>query len=168
MSYVLFKQCSKCQLEKSAHEFSKNNNAKDGLGAYCRDCKKQYSRNRYQNPLIKQKQTLAVKLWQRQNKHRLKKQQDLYNSKPWCRARVNIAGGLSGLTPRVKSSVGLSTEEFRLFIEKLLPVGMSWNDYGSKWKIQRIKPISSFDLNNPIEVLNINHYSNLKVVEFKG
>jgi hypothetical protein len=40
------KICSKCKIEKSIEEFYKNNQNKDGLKSWCKDCHKEDSRKR--------------------------------------------------------------------------------------------------------------------------
>lgn len=44
------KLCSKCRMVKSAENFSKNRNTKDGLDIICKDCKRAYQKERRQNP----------------------------------------------------------------------------------------------------------------------
>jgi len=39
---------------------------------------------------------------------------------------------------------------------------MSWNNYGSEWHIDHIKPLSAFDLTNPDKFKKACHYSNLQ------
>ena len=39
---------------------------------------------------------------------------------------------------------------------------MSWDNYGSSWHIDHIKPLSKFDLTNPKEFKEACHYSNLQ------
>lgn len=41
------KMCSKCKSEKDKGEFYNSNVTKDGLNAWCKDCEKEYRRQRY-------------------------------------------------------------------------------------------------------------------------
>ena len=41
------KICSKCRIQKNKNEFGKNKSKKDGLCAYCFDCRKQYTKENY-------------------------------------------------------------------------------------------------------------------------
>jgi hypothetical protein len=39
---------------------------------------------------------------------------------------------------------------------------MTWENWGTKWEIDHIKPLRNFNLNNRDEFLKANHYSNLR------
>lgn len=41
------KVCGKCKQEKNAEEFYRSNVTKDGLNAWCKECEKEYRRQRY-------------------------------------------------------------------------------------------------------------------------
>ena len=43
------KVCTKCNKEKELSEFYKHPNKKSGVSNNCKDCEKDYSRNRYAN-----------------------------------------------------------------------------------------------------------------------
>ena len=43
------KQCSKCKRVKSVSEFSKDKRYKDNYKNWCKECKKEYDKNHYQN-----------------------------------------------------------------------------------------------------------------------
>jgi len=59
--------------------------------------------------------------------------------------------------------LGCSLEQVRQHIESQFQEGMSWNNwsfYG--WHIDHIRPISSFDLSDPIQQQQCFHYTNLQ------
>lgn len=58
-------------------------------------------------------------------------------------------------------NLGCSIPEFLAHLESKFTTGMSWNNYG-KWHIDHIKPLSSYDLTNPEQLILACHYSNLQ------
>lgn len=66
-----------------------------------------------------------------------------------------------------KSSIyaylGISIQEFTLYIESLFKEGMTWNNYGYySWHIDHIVPLSSFDLTKEEELYRAWNYKNLR------
>lgn len=55
------KICGRCKKEKSISEFNKNTKAKDGLGRWCRECLKEYNRERYLNDLENNREKNKIK-----------------------------------------------------------------------------------------------------------
>jgi len=47
-------------------------------------------------------------------------------------------------------------------IEHKFTFEMSWNNHGSYWHIDHIKPCSKFDLSNPEEQQKCFHYTNMQ------
>jgi len=58
-------------------------------------------------------------------------------------------------------NLGCSIPEFLAHLESKFTTGMSWDNYG-KWHIDHIKPLSSYDLTNPEQLILACHYSNLQ------
>lgn len=64
------------------------------------------------------------------------------------------------------SSIYLLGADFiviRQYIESLWAFGMSWENYG-RWHIDHIRPLSSFNLADPLEMKQAAHYTNLQPV----
>lgn len=71
--------------------------------------------------------------------------------------------------------LGICMSDFIKYTESNFLPGMNWDNYGlgygkdangktilvKKWQFDHIKPVSAFDLNNPEDVKQINHYTNL-------
>ena len=55
--------------------------------------------------------------------------------------------------------VGLNSDDFRKYIEKLFSDGMCWDNYGF-WHLDHIKPICLAKTEE--EILKFNHYTNLQ------
>ena len=59
--------------------------------------------------------------------------------------------------------VGCTWEKLVKHLELNFKNGMTWNNYGYYgWHVDHIVPLSSFDLNNPIELKKAMHYTNLQ------
>jgi hypothetical protein len=56
--------------------------------------------------------------------------------------RKSLTGGKDGRA--WKTLVGYSVEELMSHLESLFKDGMTWQNYGTKWHIDHIKPVSSF------------------------
>jgi len=59
--------------------------------------------------------------------------------------------------------LGCSLEELRVHLEASFQAGMSWDNYG-KWHIDHMRPISSFDLSDPVQVRECFRYTNLQAL----
>jgi hypothetical protein len=58
--------------------------------------------------------------------------------------------------------LGCSIEEFKVYLEKQFDKNMSWENHGTIWEIDHIKPCASFDLMNPNQQKECFHYTNLQ------
>src|ERR1035437_877804 len=46
------KLCKRCNIEKERVNFSKTTSSKDGLNSWCKECKREYSKEKYKNTII--------------------------------------------------------------------------------------------------------------------
>jgi len=58
--------------------------------------------------------------------------------------------------------LGCSIAQFRAYIEQQFTDDMTWDNYGTIWHIDHIKPVCSFDLSLEGIAKEVNHYSNLR------
>lgn len=99
------------------------------------------------------------------NAQKLKK----YHSNPEFRLACNLRKRLTLALKRgskIGSAIkdlGCTIEELKKHLESLFQPGMTWDNYTYKgWHIDHIRPLSSFNLNNPEEFKKANHFSNLQ------
>jgi predicted transcriptional regulator len=59
------------------------------------------------------------------------------------------------------SLIGCTQEQFRLHLEQQFKPGMSHENHGS-WHIDHVRPLASFNLNDPLEVRAACHYTNFQ------
>ena len=191
-----WKICSKCKIEKLTIEFHNDSVAKDGKRHWCISCSNDYSNGWNKNNPEKhnqnQKKWVADNLeqakeicknWQINNKahrtqyHKHKKQTDVN-----YKLRDSLRSRLRGLIKRPNRSgsavkdLGCSVKELRTYLElKFYPnpvTGemMSWENHGSgssKWQIDHINALCSFDLTNREQFLEAVHYTNLQPLWYR-
>mgnify|MGYP001591990549 FL=1 len=63
--------------------------------------------------------------------------------------------------------LGCTIEEYRTHLELKFTPEMNWENYGSYWEIDHIKPIDSFNLNDPDELIKCFHYTNTQPMFWK-
>jgi hypothetical protein len=58
--------------------------------------------------------------------------------------------------------LGCSIPEFRIYIEVQFQQGWSWENRGTVWHIDHIRPLAQFDLSDREQLLQAVHYTNLR------
>ena len=86
-----------------------------------------------------------------------------------CRKRLYKAIKAQNKTKldKTMSLVGCTPNELKAYIESKFDGNMNWENYGSYWHIDHIKPCASFDLSNIEEQQKCFHYTNLQPLEAK-
>jgi hypothetical protein len=56
--------------------------------------------------------------------------------------------------------LGCSIEEYKLYLEKQFNSNMNWDNYGSYWDIDHIKPCTLFNLSDPEQQKMCFNYQN--------
>lgn len=113
------------------------------------------------------------KEYQAANKDKIRAQQKEYqryrratnlNFKIACNLRSRLRHALNGnsKTGSAVRDLGCSIDELKLKFIPLFAIGMSWENYGSLWHIDHIRPCASFDLTDPEQVKLCCHFSNLQ------
>jgi hypothetical protein len=113
---------------------------------------------------------LAHKTYRQNNKDKLNKYYQLkakndlnYKLARNIRSRIKVTIKENRKTKSSLELLGCSLEQVRQHIESQFQEGMSWSNwsfYG--WHIDHIRPISSFDLSDPIQQKQCFHYTNLQ------
>ena len=170
------KTCPKCQQTKPSSDYSKKRSAKDGLFYCCKDCWKEHSKEYSTNN--------RDKIAEYQKEHRARPevkerynewQREQYKNNPQKRLRIKISSETKSTLLGVHSNmtivsekygmkkIGLTTVQYREYIESLWTEGMSWDNYGhgkGKWCIDHIDPKNFFDLTDPELYRKCSHYTN--------
>lgn len=67
-----------------------------------------------------------------------------------------------GRETRTMDLVGCGLTDFRSHIERNFKQGMTWDNYGTHWHVDHTLPVSSFDHNDPKQLKQCWHWTNLK------
>ncbi|SIP85958.1 Hypothetical protein PACV_243 [Pacmanvirus A23] len=135
---------------------------------------KRKERNAREDVKLKQKEYVE------KNKDKMRKYKYNYNNiyqknrrlidpkfKIACNLRGRLRDALNGKNKSAKTMELLDCEpEFlKLYLELQFTPQMTWDNYGSYWHIDHIKPCASFDLMNPEHQKQCFHWSNLQPLE---
>lgn len=166
------KRCLKCKQIKPATSeyFHKHKKEKDGLNCWCKECKKEHSKEYNQRPEVKKRQSEYNKEYREQLeiKERDEEYRKEYNQRPEVKERFkqrratdptyrlnhSISGGIwKSLKGNKKGRhwetlVGFTIAELKEYLEKQFIDGMTFDNYGD-WHIDHIRPISSFNFDKP-------------------
>ncbi len=63
--------------------------------------------------------------------------------------------------------LGCSIGEYVTYLESKFTPEMTWENQGTYWEIDHIKPIDKFDLTNSNELIECFHYSNTQPLHWK-
>lgn len=151
--------CSRCKVEKTKEEFYKDKRTTSGHYSDCKKCHNKitsgYMKNVYKKTKhYKQYQTKYRQEGNRLEYHRIysKKQRD--NNPSW-RLDKNIVCVISTSLKGIKAGrkwqglVGYTLEDLRQHLEGQFDKKMSWENYGSYWHVDHIKPRSLFKFTKP-------------------
>jgi hypothetical protein len=184
------KICNQCKKEKNILEYPRDKYTKDGFTASCKECRytkarvwlrKNYLENKEE--VIKYKTEWRRKNWEKVYKQRKESGYCKRSRKKWYhnRGKFNINWVISErirsrvrsvLNGKVKSKntlklLGCSIDDLKNHLESKFYANMSWENYGSYWHIDHIRPCASFNLQNEEEQKICFHYSNLQPLTAK-
>ncbi len=181
------KICNVCKIEKPLDRYFRSNH---GTCKEC-NRKKNRERNKkryHEDPNHKQQQLDRTKKyiketgywakWRENNRDKIKeinqntkeykrqwaqkqrKENIQYRLKENIRSRINLS--LKNKSNSSKELLGCPIEKYIVYLEKQFDQNMTWENYGTYWEIDHIKPISTFDLTNEQEIKKCFNYQNTK------
>lgn len=183
------KICKQCNQEKPIIDFSNKKDEKDEKHRYCKPCMKIQNDNWYQNNKINR--TQYYKQYREENKeyfntychNHYHSNKDLYRE--WNRNQYsnNIEYKIKHIvSSRLQKALktfndlkqnktieylGCSIEEYMIYLESKFTPEMTWENQGTYWEIDHIKPIDKFNLTNPDELFECFHYLNTQPLHWK-
>jgi hypothetical protein len=86
------------------------------------------------------------------------------NFKLGRRLRNRLYHALTGKNKVVSAvrDMGCTLDELKAHLEKQFSPAMSWENYGSVWEVDHIKPLANYDLTHRPTCLALIHFSNLQ------
>lgn len=86
-----------------------------------------------------------------------------YKLRHSCRLRIKNALGDIRANEKTIILLGCSVNELKVYLENKFKPGMTWKNYGYRgWHIDHIRPIASFDLNDPEQRKQCFNFNNLQ------
>jgi hypothetical protein len=180
------KKCRRCNLEKKLEHFNKNQNQKDNLSLWCKQCFSLYNKIRYSDDIIKQNHLNTSKSWYLENKEKAStqnkewmtnnrekynenqrdkwKNDSSYRLKKLLRCQLNQYLNFQYVKKSKSAAVllGCTIEHLKKHLEFQFLPEMSWGNHGTIWEIDHIKPCSLFDLTDVEQQKECFHYINLQ------
>jgi hypothetical protein len=145
------KRCIRCKLILPVHNFFIDKNSADLHTYYCKPCTK----------IITSESRDKIN---RRNRMRRSNEVEL---RIVGSLRSRVGALLRGKNKSISTLelVGCSSNELKEYLNPMLDENMSWDNYGSYWQLDHIRPCSSFDLTQESEQRKCFHYSNLQPLE---
>jgi len=180
------KICRRCNLEKKLEHFNKNQNQKDNLSLWCKQCFSSYNKTRYSDDVIRQNYLNTSKNWYLENKEKASmqnrewivnnrekynenqrdkwKNDSSYRLKKLLRCQLNQHLNFQYVKKSKSAAIllGCTIEHLKNHLELQFLPEMSWENHGTVWEIDHIKPCASFDLTDPNQQKECFHYTNLQ------
>jgi hypothetical protein len=86
----------------------------------------------------------------------------LFRLRRKLRNRVWSAIRLKSKSGSAVRDLGCSVQELSVYVASFFHSGMSWDNWGSVWHLDHIKPLASFDLTQRAQFLRACHYTNMQ------
>jgi hypothetical protein len=143
------KHCPKCDTTKIKNDFPSDIARLDGLYGLCRRCKS------------KQNKTYKVN-----NKEKVNALDKKRLENPQEKIIHNLRTRLRHLVKRKNEPtleyLGISSGEYKKWIEYQFDDVMTWDNYGSYWHMDHVVPCNSFNLENEEEIFECFNWTNLR------
>jgi hypothetical protein len=171
--YDKMKECNKCNQIKPICDFNPSKTHKDGFMKYCKECHrvqvkknrpkyKKYDKQYAQKNWLLKKDDPNYQLKHREYQRQYKRQK---RKDPIFRLKENLRTYFYRTITNKSNSIFKylgDLEEFKNHIELQFKKNMTWNNYGTYWEIDHIKPIEMFDFTNENEIQECWNYKNLQ------
>lgn len=181
------KLCKRCNQQQPKENFCVNKAKPDGRHIYCKECKLKESKEYYE----KTKHDRADYYKQHRLEHKSyfnaychnhyhtnkelyrEWERDRYANDVSYRIKKTVSSRIHSALKtyqllkkdRTLEYLGCSIGEYCVYLESKFDNKMDWDNQGTYWQIDHIKPIASFDLSNEEELYKVFHYTNTQPLE---
>jgi len=128
-----------------------------------------YQRHRMQSdPEYRDRVLAANKQWKKSNPEKAREHKRRCRKKPRHRAMQSLRKAVHRATKegqkRFRSSkyLGIDLRDAKQYIESMLRPEWTWDNHGKAWQIDHIFPIAKANLSDPVEVIAVCNYRNLR------
>lgn len=169
------RRCTKCSEVKLWDDFpnDKSGRSRKGKKSYCKACAQKMRYAYLQTPAGKMMKKKSDKKWASNNKDwissysRKKYHEDIQHKlKVTIRNRLNDFLRTKGIRKYTSStySIGCTYEELQVWIESQFQEGMTWDNHQlvGGWHLDHKKELCTFDLTDPKQLEEAQHYTNLQ------
>lgn len=176
-----------CDTSYDIDQFYNKKESKDGKHIYCKTCMKEEKKQYYNQ--TKEERADYYKNYREKNQeyfnnycnNHYHSNKELYRE--WNKNKYDNDLGfkLKHVTSaRISSAIktyntlknnrtieylGCNMEQYIPYLEKMFTSKMNWDNYGTYWEIDHIKPCASFNLENEQELYECFHYLNTQPLE---
>jgi len=144
----------------------------------CDETRKQLNQNRMfwlrsklaADPKFRQAYYDRLKRWKKDNPELVREHRRKYRSKDSWKSIQSLRKAVHRVLKlgqkRFCSSryIGIDLSEARVRIESMLRDGWTWENHGKLWHIDHIFPIAKANLDDPVELLAVSNYRNLRPI----
>jgi len=148
------KKCNICNIEKEITNFYKSTRHIDGYFSFCKICHIEKTKNIGNNPQIKR----TVEYMKEYNK----KKYSTAENKIKYSIRKSLLTYVKEKKNKTIEYMGCEMNFFKKWIQSNFDNNMNWDNHGSYWHFDHIKPCSSFDLTNEEEINKCYNWSNFR------
>jgi hypothetical protein len=143
------KRCKGCGIEKDFDQFSIDRKAKDERKGKCKDCMALYrleNKDKILEGKKKERQKYKGRINATKRKYETKKRKEDPSWKLMKNIRHRIYKSVRDKTEKSKDLLGISIEAYRSYLDFKMEEWMNWDNYGTDWEIDHIKPVAAFNL----------------------
>jgi hypothetical protein len=160
-------KCNKCGDDYNIKGYykSKHKSHPKGYITPCKVCIKKQTNNNYNGEYHKNRLKNLSPEKKLQRTKQLTKRARERRKNPIVRLkesiRTRIYNGLKSNKDRnTEQYLGCNISEYKLYLESKFTPEMNWENYGTEWEIDHIKPICSFDLMDEQQMFECFHFKN--------
>jgi ribosomal protein L24E len=157
------RQCSGSFCGGEIYPDTKEFFVKNGNSYYCKKCRSEYRKQPEQ--MEKAREYARKRYHQRKNEPAYRQVKNIRNRVNKVIKRLSLDQTYKGRKGNnIENIMGCKPQKLREHIENHpnFKPPLTWENYGRLWHLDHIRPVASFNLNDPIDFFTCFHYKNLR------